>query len=231
MKSYYIHNGISREGPFTMAQLKQKKITRNTPLWHAGLSNWVLAGNVHELATIFEEAPPLFKGRSSLLSYKDAIRNGIQLRKEQTVRGSRKIVIALAVIGVCFFLVSFGKNYTSHKPDAHPETYMEKVLTVAEIEQTSPVRFLKAEGTFSKNIWGNKYKINGYVYNNASVTAYKDLLIEVHFYASNETEIRKQSYVVFDSFPAYQKKEFKLKIDRPDACSKLSWNVIGATAY
>lgn len=58
MKKYFLHNGIESSGPFGLEELKAKKITRATPVWHEGLENWKTAGEIPALETIFAVVPP-----------------------------------------------------------------------------------------------------------------------------------------------------------------------------
>lgn len=58
MKKYFLHNGTESSGPFDYEELKAKKITRETPVWHEGLENWKTAGEIQALETIFVAVPP-----------------------------------------------------------------------------------------------------------------------------------------------------------------------------
>lgn len=54
-------NGQSK-GPFNMQQLQEMieniQLTKNTHVWKQGMKDWELAGNVKELANLFESVPP-----------------------------------------------------------------------------------------------------------------------------------------------------------------------------
>lgn len=61
MKKYYLYNGTRQYGPFSFAELKHQHLYRNTPVWHEGLNEWVMAGSVEELQDILPPAcPPPF---------------------------------------------------------------------------------------------------------------------------------------------------------------------------
>lgn len=49
MKQYYLLEGDSQIGPFTLDQLKTQKITPSTPIWFEGLSEWTTVANMSEL--------------------------------------------------------------------------------------------------------------------------------------------------------------------------------------
>jgi hypothetical protein len=61
MKQYYYTNGTDRFGPMSLEELKTKEITADTLVWYDGLSEWVKAGSVPELAGLFgiNEPPPV----------------------------------------------------------------------------------------------------------------------------------------------------------------------------
>jgi len=65
---YYIHNGTEQEGPFQLNDLKIKKISKETPIWFEGLSDWTTAGEINELKDLFIVTPPPFKKTESLAS-------------------------------------------------------------------------------------------------------------------------------------------------------------------
>jgi len=58
---YYLHDGDERRGPFSLAQLKTKSITKDTPIWREGLEDWTKAGMLDELSSLFTSVPPPLK--------------------------------------------------------------------------------------------------------------------------------------------------------------------------
>ncbi|WP_310377673.1 GYF domain-containing protein [Flavobacterium sp.] len=60
MKKYFLHDGTQSSGPFDLEELKAKKITKSTPVWHEGLEKWKTAGEILALETIFVVVPPAF---------------------------------------------------------------------------------------------------------------------------------------------------------------------------
>lgn len=53
MGKYYYLNGTESLGPFTIDELREKCITRETKVWTEELGEWTPAGNVPQLAQIF----------------------------------------------------------------------------------------------------------------------------------------------------------------------------------
>jgi hypothetical protein len=58
MTHYFIKEGKNEVGPFTMEQLKYRQLSKDTPVWFAGLEEWTTAGQVHELKEIFVSKSP-----------------------------------------------------------------------------------------------------------------------------------------------------------------------------
>ena len=58
MKKYFYSDGTNNFGPFTLDELKEKKISRETKIWFQELGEWKSAGEVPELTEIFKLVPP-----------------------------------------------------------------------------------------------------------------------------------------------------------------------------
>ncbi|MGM0407592.1 MAG: CD225/dispanin family protein [Bacteroidota bacterium] len=58
MKKYFYTDGENNFGPFTLEELSEKNITRETKVWSQELDDWKPAGNVPELKEIFKLVPP-----------------------------------------------------------------------------------------------------------------------------------------------------------------------------
>lgn len=58
MKKYFYSDGTNNYGPFTLDELKEKKISRETKIWFQELGEWKSAGEVPELTEIFKLVPP-----------------------------------------------------------------------------------------------------------------------------------------------------------------------------
>ena len=58
MKKYFYPDGTNNFGPFTLEELREKNITRETKVWFQELGEWKAAGSVSELNEIFKLVPP-----------------------------------------------------------------------------------------------------------------------------------------------------------------------------
>jgi hypothetical protein len=52
MKKYYYNDGQQNHGPFTLEELAQKNLSRETLVWYPELETWQPAGNASEIAPI-----------------------------------------------------------------------------------------------------------------------------------------------------------------------------------
>jgi hypothetical protein len=65
MRQYYYHDGQIEKGPYLLKELKAQYLTRSTPVWYEGLSEWTAAEHVTELNTLFSAPPPFQNNRAS----------------------------------------------------------------------------------------------------------------------------------------------------------------------
>ncbi|MBF01161.1 GYF domain-containing protein [Flavobacterium coralii] len=66
MRQYYLHQENKQSGPFTITELKFQNISRDTMIWYEGLENWVTAGTLSEINSLFSTPPPLHTSHNSL---------------------------------------------------------------------------------------------------------------------------------------------------------------------
>lgn len=234
MEKYYLHINNKQEGPFSLEELKEKNISKLTPIWFEGIQNWTAAGEIKELQEFFRiTSPPPFTF-SSPTNQEEVIKDSRNLTTLSKKSKSSKIyllvcVIVLTVILVPYILKSINNDYESGSADT--KTYEEKVMTVEQIEKSNPSKFLNASGTYRQIFFGTNLKVEGEIVNKATVANYKDVTVEVIFYSETETELDRKQYTIYDYFPAHSKKSFKLKIEKPQSCTKLGWEAVNATAY
>jgi len=58
MKKYYINIANQQQGPYSLEDLKEKGITRETMVWFEGAENWQRANKIDELKDLFKTIPP-----------------------------------------------------------------------------------------------------------------------------------------------------------------------------
>src|SRR6478672_2616615 len=65
MDDYFYHDGNEQFGPFTLEEMKEKTLKRETPVWKKGLADWTRAKDLPELNSLFENIPPAFQKQVS----------------------------------------------------------------------------------------------------------------------------------------------------------------------
>lgn len=73
MSSYFIVNNNSKEGPYSIDELKNKNIDQNTLVWHKGLTEWVTASEVEKIKELLNEEPPPIPGQNKFVSKEEII--------------------------------------------------------------------------------------------------------------------------------------------------------------
>ena len=86
MEYYYSTNGNDKNGPFSFDELKQKKITQKTLIWHEELDDWKMAGQLPELKNIIEKT-------SITLKKKESVREKFNLDKKPETNNSETFVV------------------------------------------------------------------------------------------------------------------------------------------
>ena len=66
MEYYYSKNGTDKNGPLSFDELKQKKITPKTLIWHEELDDWKMAGQIPELKNLIEKSSITLKKKESV---------------------------------------------------------------------------------------------------------------------------------------------------------------------
>lgn len=67
MEKYYISDGKTETGPYSIEQLKEIPINKNFLVWKQGMKEWMNISEIEELRDIAYAVPP------SLVSYKNKI--------------------------------------------------------------------------------------------------------------------------------------------------------------
>ena len=223
MNKYYLHNGTENIGSFSIEELKQQNITRNTQVWCEGMEDWKDAGSLEELKILFAVLPPPLKKNTT---ENKTAEQPIQKEKKDYSK-LFKILKRLAIAVLIALIILFVLNIIDKQSST--STYQESVMTIQEIEAASPLNYLQADGTYNTNFIGDKLKINGVITNTATVTTYKDITVRVNFYSKTNTLIGSEDYTLYEFYPPNTKQEFKLKVKAYSNVSSLGWEVIKAS--
>lgn len=106
---YYIIVDGHRSGPFSLDELRERKITKHTLVWYDGLFGWTKAGEILELIDIVSETDDSLSG---LLSGNAGLNNSITL--QLSTRHSWKAMIVPAAIIAGLILMMLAAFIFSH---------------------------------------------------------------------------------------------------------------------
>lgn len=234
MKKYYLHNGSENIGPFDLDELKAKAITKNTQVWCEGMEDWKNAGEVDELRSVLTVVPPPIKSFTTPPPIQKTPINSppIQETKQEIIPQTKKTswgkIIAKSIVVTFLIIIAIGfiVDYTNRSNPS--DSYTESIMTIGEMEAADPSTYLDATGTYKTTFLGDKLKINGIIENKATVTNYKDVIVEVIFYSKTDSEIAREQYTIYDFFGPNTKKEFKLKVNNYSNVKTIGWDVVSA---
>lgn len=130
------------------------------------------------------------------------------------------LAIALSIV----VLSSCGNSANNQHPSSK---YEEKKASIADMEKDSPLKFLKVVGSHRKNIV-NQSVIEGEVSNKATLTSYKNVVLQINFLDKEGGSIEKQKHTLDDVVKPGGTAEFKIKTKVKEATS-LNIDIVEAT--
>jgi hypothetical protein len=133
-----------------------------------------------------------------------------QIEKERSFFNFRSISLFLGLILIFVVII---RLVNQSNRDSKYKTYEEKKMTVEEMEKADPRKFLSASGTYRETFFGDSFKLNVLVKNNATVASYKDVVIRVNYFAKSKTVLGTKDYKIYEIFQPHSEKTIKLKID------------------
>ena len=227
MKCYYLHLGSEQQGPFSLEELQQKNIQPDTPVWKEGFSNWIKAGELNELQTIFAKKPPLYRGTVEATAKPSS--NGHVL--SSTEKAWRSIGKSLGVGGATILLFFIGFYLYNATNAARQARLSLPAPPPQDYEHVFPKNYLEATGTYKPIIFTHKWHIDGLLLNKASHTNYKDVRVKVNFYSQTRTVVGSTEYVLYQFVPQGTTQQFILEVERPDAAATCGWEATGGVWY
>ena len=73
MKQYYISNSGKEEGPFSLKELENQKITNDTLVWYDGLEDWKSASELEDLNDLLKPKPKAEEPKTKPVTRKKTI--------------------------------------------------------------------------------------------------------------------------------------------------------------
>ena len=101
MKKYFYSIGDEKHGPFSIEELAKENISKDTLIWHQGLSDWRPAKEISEVLPALEVMPPPIQAKmNSNLSSQDS--------KISKFSRNNMIIIAVAAITITVINIMAG---------------------------------------------------------------------------------------------------------------------------
>ena len=112
--------------------------------------------------------------------------------------------------------------------DAQHDTYETSKMTIEEIEQKKPTRFLSAEGENKKNLIGQTV-VKGVIQSTATVVAYKDIDVKLSFFSKTDALLEEDHEIIYETIAPGTDFAFKSKYFAPKGTSRVGLKIVGAS--
>lgn len=209
MIKYYLHNGQESIGPFTKEELKEQKITKDTPIWSDEMTDWKKAGEIDELKIILLTIPPPM--------YNSPKNEYQKPRKRSFLKYFLIGIFLIAFVAIGSTIIS--ENNTNNQDTSIPAD--DSIQRQTRNNITSLVQVTTNE--YSVNTFGGISNLDVMVTNNTDYTI--DQITVAIDYIKENGGIYTTEYLIFNNIPANQNKS----LSAPDSNRGLSVNLTKQT--
>jgi molybdopterin converting factor small subunit len=136
---------------------------------------------------------------------------------------SMKKAGAILIISILFF----GACKSKVDEKKITDNYEKGKLTVAEIEQRNPERFLVVNGRDKRNLLGQTV-VKGNIINNAKMVSFKDIDIKLTFFSKTGALLEEDHDIIYETLAPGEGKSFKTKYFAPKGTDSVALKVITA---
>ena len=126
-----------------------------------------------------------------------------------------------------FILILASCNSNDKAPVTTKDKYEQTKATLAETEKKNPGLFISVTSHGRKNLIGQRV-IKGTLFNNAKVSSYKDVELELGFYSKTGALLEKDHETVYESLLPGTSTNFKAKYFAPRGTDSVGISVITA---
>jgi hypothetical protein len=209
VKKYYLHNGQESIGPFTKEQLKEQKITKETPVWSDEMTDWKKAGEIDELKIILlSMTPPIYNSP-----------------KNEIAKPQKRSFLKYFLIGI--FLIAFvaiGSTIISEYSTGNQETSIPSDDSIQRQTRNNITSLVQVTtNQYSVSTFGGISNLDVIVTNNTNNTI--DQITVAIDYIKENGDIYTTEYLTFNNIPANQNKS----LSAPDSNRGLSVNLTKQT--
>ena len=212
MKEYYIHNGKENRGPFNIEELKDQKITKDTPVWSNDMQNWKKAGEVDELKSILSNNPPPLK-KIQKSKYK----------KPKKSNFLKYLIIAISIIAFLAIGINIISENNTNQNNFIPEDDSINIQLRNNI--TSLVQVTTNQ--YSVDAFGGISNLDIIVTNNTDYTI-DEIKVAIAYIKKNDG-VFKTEYLTFKNIPPKQNKSLSAPNSNRGLSVKLTKQSITST--
>ena len=186
MTKYFYLDGDKKLGPFTIKELKDKNLNRDSRIWYYGLEEWTKLSDIIELKEIFSSLPPELTTRKHQVNKEifgtqktQNITSQIEVPKKKNDTNIKWIIIGLVALIIILLIYKSFKNQTdnhlyesistsSYESDEDFQMYVDKFYRDVGVygifpkkPKTTIIRFAKLDQLHNTtHIHGLSYGIN-----------------------------------------------------------------------
>ena len=124
------------------------------------------------------------------------------------------------------FIVSCNDQKTG---DKSKDTYKSSKLTIEQIEQQNPLRFLEVVGKDKHNLIGQTV-VKGEIANKATVVTYKDISVSIKFISKTGVVLEEDEEVIYEEVKPGTNINFKSKFFAPKGTDDVKMKITKASA-
>ena len=133
-------------------------------------------------------------------------------------------------INLGFMLLAFiftACNSKDKSPEKTKDKYEETKQSLGETEQKNPGLFLSVSGHDRRNLIGQTV-VKGTLSNNAKVSTFKDVDLEITFYSKTGALLEKDHETIYETIAPGESTNFKTKYFAPKGTDSVALKVVGA---
>ena len=238
MKIWFIRHSKESLGPYSIEELKTLAVTKEDYVWKEGLSDWMQAGSLPELAELFAiKTPPPFTSNNNNYAassddHKESYYSSYSYPKKQssTSRYLPWIGLLFVLSIVAYFIYAQGQS--AHHASPYGSSYQKSPeqlrAELAATEKQNPGQYISGRTGHRKNIIGQTV-IEGTLTNAATIAVFKDVVLQVDFLSKTNSIITTKSFTVYEVINPAQTVKFKEKTYVPKEVQNIQVTIIGAT--
>lgn len=170
MENYFIHKEGRQLGPYSIEELKQINITRDTMVWYEGIEEWQEANSIKELTSLFKNQPPPFQGKTipDDSNFQDDTSDSTDDDLNSTKKTSYKpLIIGLSIFATIFIGMFFYQKSEKDGIQDQLNTQQEKLNTQQELLRQQEIERRAEEERLAEEAREAEYRKTKRQYNNA----------------------------------------------------------------